>query len=455
MSNTLFYLAAFLGVIGILIAFHELGHYCVARWCGVKVLQFSLGFGKTLWSRRFGPDQTEWRVSLFPLGGYVRMLDEREGAVAAKELHRAFNRQGVWRRVAIVAAGPLANFLLAVVVYWGLFVSGVEALRPVLGEPPAATQAAQAGIVDGERVQRVGSVAIETYQELRWQILQHAVDHESVLLETINAQNEIALRRLDLRHLRDGGFEGDALNDLGLTLHRPKVAPVVGRVAPGSPAEQAGMQAGDTVLAINGAPITQWAMLVQQVRAAAGQPLSVEVLRQGQSLSLRITPEAHEERGQQMGRIGVSVQDSGGARQLMMTEVRYGVFEAVGRALDETWSQTVFSLAMMKKMVLGEVSWRNLSGPVTIADYAGQSARMGLEAYLKFMALVSISLGVLNLLPVPLLDGGHLLYYAIEIVRRRPVSERAMEIGQRVGIALLLTLMTFAFVNDINRLIAG
>jgi regulator of sigma E protease len=455
MSNFLYYLVAFALVLGILIVVHEFGHYLVARWAGVKVLRFSVGFGRALWSKRIGADGTEWAVGIFPLGGYVKMLDEREGDVAPEELHRSFNRQPVLARMAIVVAGPLANFLLAIFIYWGVFWHGSEELKPILGTPAVASAAAAAGVVNGERVLKVAGEAVETWQDMRWALLRRAVEQDSIDLEVINARNEIAIRRIDVSSARQSGWEGDAIEKLGIGFYRPKIRPLLDKVSPDSAAAIAGLRPGDEVFAINEKTINSWSDVVQTVRQSPGKRLDFNILRDGQHVYLEITPTAVEEGGRSIGRIGASVGDTGRARSEVMTMVRYGPVAALGKAVWETWDKSVFSLVMIGKMITGEVSWRNISGPVTIADYAGQSARLGLDYYLKFLALVSISLGVLNLLPIPILDGGHLLYYVVEIIKRGPLSERAMEIGQQIGLALLLMLMAFAFYNDINRLISG
>lgn len=455
MSDLPFFLAAFLVVLGVLIVVHEYGHYAAARYCGVKVLRFSLGFGPVLWQRKLGRDQTEWAVSVFPLGGYVKMLDEREGEVAPEELDRAFNRQGVGARSLIVAAGPLANFALAIVLYWAIFMHGSQEMLPILGKPPAATPAAMAGINNGDQVRLVDGQPVATWDDLRWLLLKKAADQESVELETINEQQEIQTRRLDLRAAGEQGWQGDALARLGVGFYRPDIPAVLGQVVKGSPGERAGMRAGDRVLAIDGVAIANWFDLVAKVRDSGGAACRISFERQGQMLEIVVQPEMVTERGRQVGKIGVGVVDDGVGRREVRTFVSYGFFAAGGKALAETWDKSVFSLVMLGKMLTGEVSWRNLSGPVTIADYAGQSARLGMDYYLKFMALVSISLGVLNLLPIPVLDGGHLMYHMIEVVRRRPLSERAMEFGQRVGLSILFTLMAFAFFNDINRLVPG
>ncbi|MFZ4537909.1 RIP metalloprotease RseP [Propionivibrio sp.] len=455
MSNFLYYLVAFALVLGVLIIAHEYGHYLVARWVGVKVLRFSVGFGRALWSKRIGSDGTEWAIGMFPLGGYVKMLDEREGEVAPEELHRSFNRQSVWRRMAIVAAGPAANLLLAILVYWGLFWYGTEELKPILGTPVAASPAAAAGIENGERVIKVGGELVQSWQDMRWVLLRRAVDQDSIEFEVINPHNEITLRHLDVSSAREGGWEGDALSKLGINFYRPMIPPVLGKISPDSAAAAAGLSPGDEILAIDDKPINTWQDVVLTVRSSPGKPMEFEVRRNGEQYVIKITPAMVEEGGRDIGRIGASVKDTGASRSDMMITVRYGPLSALGKAIYETWDKSVFSLVMIGKMITGEVSWRNISGPVTIADYAGQSAKLGIGYYLKFMALVSISLAVLNLLPIPILDGGHLLYYVVEIIKRGPLSERSMEIGQQIGLALLLMLMAFAFYNDINRLISG
>jgi regulator of sigma E protease len=451
----LYTLAAFALVLGVLIVVHELGHYFVARWAGVKVLRFSVGFGRVLWSKRFGRDATEWAVGLFPLGGYVKMLDEREGVVSPEEVSRAFNQQSVYRRMAIVVAGPLANFLLAIFLYWGIFWYGTEELMPILGTPVAASAAAAAGIENGERVLKVAGEEVQTWQEMRWILLRRAVDQDSVNLEVINSHSEITLRRIDVSSARESGWQGDVLEKFGVRFFRPNIRPVIGKITSDSAAATSGLQVGDEILAVDRASISSWVDLVQIVRESPGKTLDLEVAREGQHILLTITPASIKENGREIGRIGATVVSNGQPRSELTTIVRYGLLSALDKAIWETWDKSAFSLRMIGKIIVGEVSWRNLSGPVTIADYAGQSAKLGLDVYLKFLALVSISLGVLNLLPIPILDGGHLLYYTVEVVKRRPLSERTMEIGQQIGLALLMTLMVFAFYNDINRLISG
>ncbi len=455
MNDLPFYLAAFAVVLGVLIIVHELGHYLAARWCGVKVLRFSVGFGRVLWHKKLGRDRTEWAFSIFPLGGYVKMLDEREGDVDAAEAHRAFNRQGVGKRSVIVAAGPLANFALAIVLYWAVFMHGSQELLPVLGAPPEGSPAAVAAIQNGEQVRLLDGQPVATWNDLRWLLLEKAVDHDSVDLEVINEKGEIAFRRLELQRVAAEGWEGDALDHLGVRFYRPNTPPVIGEVVKNAPGERAGLVAGDRIVAVDGKSIDWWTEFVTVVRASAGKSLRIDVQRGDGIMVLEVVPDAVVERGRSVGKIGAAVREEPGARREIRTFVRHDFFEAGRLALAETWNKSVFSLVMMGKMLVGEVSWKNLSGPVTIADYAGQSARLGLDYYLKFMALVSISLGVLNLLPITVLDGGHLLYHMIEVVRRRPLSERSMEISQRFGMSILFALMAFAFFNDVARLLNG
>jgi regulator of sigma E protease len=448
-------LVAFIIALGLLIVVHEYGHYLVARLCGVKVLRFSVGFGRPLFARKIGADGTEWVVAAIPFGGYVKMLDEREGDVAPHEAPRAFNRQSVWRRFAIVAAGPLANFLFAIAAYAGLFMYGLPEARPVLGAPPAGSVAAAAGLRAGDTVRAAGGEPLATWQELRWRVLQSALQREPLRLEIVDEKGHLRDVQLDLRSFPADDVEADALERIGLRLHRPPLEPVIGQLVRGGAAERAGLAPGDRVLAADGRPLDTWDELVSAVQARPEMPLALTLERDGARRTVEVVPAAVAAGAKKIGRIGAAPRVPPAHADRMLVRVQYGLGESLWRASAKTGDIAVFSLKMLGRMLLGEVSWKHLSGPVTIADFAGQSAALGWVSYLTFLALISISLGVLNLLPIPLLDGGHLMYYAIEIVKGAPVSERAMELGQRVGLALLLVMMAFAFYNDLNRLFAG
>jgi regulator of sigma E protease len=446
--NLLSTLPAFVVALGLLIVFHELGHYAVARMCGVKVLRFSVGFGRVLWSRRAGPDATEWALCALPLGGYVKMLDEREGEVQPFERARAFNAQPVGKRIAIVAAGPLANLLLAVLLYWILLMQGLVGLKPLLGEPAPDSRAAQAGIVDGDEVLAVNGEAVRTWQELRWQLVASHGDAQVMLALAGGRQAAIPLpERLEP--------ESDVAGELGLAPFDPPGPARIDSVAPGSAAQRAGLRAGDRIVRVAEREVVRWSDVTRVVRAHPGKLLRIEIMRGGERLALDITPDAAEVAGERIGRLGVEHRLAPEQLEALIARIELGPGAALAEAAARTWNMATFSLEMLGRMVLGEVSWKNISGPVTIADYAGQSARAGWEAYLGFLALISISLGVLNLLPIPLLDGGHLLYYFAEIVKGSPVSERAMDVGQRIGLGLLGLLMALAFYNDLARLLTS
>lgn len=453
--SVLYTLAAFLVALGLLIVVHEFGHYVVARLCGVKVVRFSVGFGRPLWARRYGRDQTEWVVATVPLGGYVKMVDEREGPVAPVDLPRAFNRQGVGRRIAIVSAGPVANFLLAIALYWVLFLAGVQEAKPLLAAPDPGTPAAMAGIKQGDLVRAVNGQPTASWSDVRWRLLELVLERRNARLEVLENGAQIDWRNLDLAALGGSDLESDFLVKLGLRLDRPRLPPVIDTLISGGPAEQAGLRPGDRILSIDGEPIESWTALVRKVRASPDLALRVRIQRGAGNATLTIIPEAVSLGGAVHGEIGARSRVEPELLRDYVVEIRYPPVEALGRAAGKTWEMSIFSLRMLWRMVTGSVSWRNLSGPVTIADYAGQSAQLGLAPYLAFLALISISLGVLNLLPIPLLDGGHLMYYSVEILKGSPVSERVMELGQRIGLALLLCLMAFAFYNDINRLFSS
>jgi regulator of sigma E protease len=447
-------LLAFVVAIVVLVVFHEYGHYMVARWCDVKVLRFSVGFGNVIWSRA-GKDGTEWALSAIPLGGYVKMLDEREGDVAPHELRQAFNRKPVLQRMAIVVAGPLANLLLAVVLYWALFMYGVPGVKPVLGDIPLGTPAAVASLQAQSTIVSINGQATQSWQEARWTLLELILQQHTATLELRDKAGAVTVRDLDMSQLSAADLDGDFMRKLGLLPYQPPVYPIIGQLTEDGAAAQAGMKAGDRVLSVNGKAIVLWEDWVKVIRAHPGQMLQLEIERDGARRILSVTPAVVMDKGERIGRIGAGAQIDSKAFEALLTEVRYPPLQALSEGVSKTWDTAVISLKMMGKMVMGEVSLKNLSGPITIADYAGQSAQMGLGAYVGFLALISISLGILNLLPIPLLDGGHLLYYSVEFFKGSPVSDNLWEAGQKVGIALLVTMMAFALYNDVSRLILG
>jgi regulator of sigma E protease len=456
MTTAIITIVSFLVTVGVLVVVHEFGHYLAARWAGVKILRFSVGFGKPLMVRRRGADQTEWVLASIPLGGYVKMVDEREGDVSPADLPRAFNKQGVWTRIFIVIAGPLANFLLAFIVYWALFIAGMPGLKPVVGDPPPATAAAYAGLANGDTVISVADEGVATWNDVRWLLLKEAVKRSTVDIEVQTASGTPATRRLDMSSLTKDDLDKDFLGKLGLRNFRPRAPAILGRLIQGSAAERAGLQQGDRVVTINGKPINTWFEFTAEVSTNPGRALQFEIERAGRRAFIRATPDVISEGDNRIGRLGVEAPpELKREYDRMTTVVRYNPVAAIPKAAHKVWDLSIFSLKMLGRMIVGDISWKNLSGPITIADYAGQSAQAGWITWLGFLALVSVSLGVLNLLPIPLLDGGHLVYYFAEIVKGSAVSDRTMEIGQRLGLALLLALTFFAFYNDINRLFTG
>jgi regulator of sigma E protease len=453
--NLLHTVASFLVALGVLIVVHEYGHYLAARLCNVKVLRFSVGFGRSLVTWRLGRDATEWTIAAIPFGGYVKMLDEREAPVDAKEAHRAFNRQSVGRRFLIVIAGPVFNFLFAIAVYAGLYMHGLPEARPVLAAPAAGTLAHAAGFGAGDKVRTIEGDAIATWQDLRWRVLEGALQREALRVEVEETRGNIAMHVLDLRQFPSEDVESDAMEKIGLRLYRPPLPPVIGRVVAGGAADRAGLKADDRIVQADDKDLANWEQLVQAIRERPGAVLRLLVERGGARIKIDVLPDAVAENGARIGRIGAAPSIPAAESERIVVRVSYGPLDSLAKAAVKTWDISIFSLKMLGKMLVGEVSWKHLSGPVTIADYAGQSAQLGWLSYATFLALISISLGVLNLLPIPLLDGGHLMYYSVEIIKGSPVSERAMELGQRVGLALLLVVMAFAFYNDLNRLFSG
>lgn len=455
MFDILFNVVAFIVALGVLVTFHEYGHFWVARKMGVKVLRFSVGFGKPLWRKVGRVDNTEFVVAAIPLGGYVKMLDEREGKVAPEEVGRAFNRQNVWARIAIVAAGPIANLLLAIVVYWATFMIGVNGLVPLVGEAPEGTAAAKAGFQREDLILSIEGQEVETMNAVRLTLLDQMVDkgREVLSFQVREADGATVTRELDTRGLAILKQEGDVVRNLGITAWWPEVDPIIGEVHDGGAAKEAGLQSGDRIITADGEAIQTWRDWVLMVRKSPNKVLDLQVEREHQMLSLQLIPRAKKHGDLEYGFIGASENQSRALLEKSRTVVRYGPIDAFSEALVRTWRMTLLTFKMMGKLVMGEASMSNISGPITIAQIAGQTASVGLDQYLSFLALISVSLGVLNLLPIPMLDGGHLLYYSIEVLTRRPVSERIQLFGQQLGILLLAGLMSLAFYNDILRLL--
>lgn len=449
--------AAFIVAIGVLVTVHEFGHFWVARRMGVKVLRFSVGFGKPLWLRRAGPDQTEYVIASIPFGGYVKMLDEREGEVPEEEAERAFNRKSVWRRIAIVAAGPAFNFLFAIVAYYLIFIVGVTGLKPVVGEIAPQGPAYTAGVQPGDLILSVNGIETPTWEKAHFVLLEEAVSAERLMLQVRDEDGQVGERVIDIRNLALLQKEQiDLMRDLGLRRWQPVGPPVIDEVIAGGAAEAAGLLAGDRITSLDGIEIETTGQWVDLVRANAGSTVVLRVVRDGVRIDLDLTPRSRTENGETFGFIGVRhrVDVPESVLDEMRVLERYGPVEGLVAAADKTWRMTWLTLKVLGKLVVGEASVRNLSGPITIADYAGKSARVGLEPFLAFLAIISISLGVLNLLPVPMLDGGHLLYYLVEIFKGSPVSEQTEIFGQKIGIVLLFGLMSIALYNDLLRLVS-
>jgi regulator of sigma E protease len=450
--NFLQTLVAFFVALGSLIVVHELGHYSVARWCGVKVLRFSVGMGKVVYSRRVGPDQTEWAISILPLGGYVKMLDAREQDVSglpAADLAREFTRQSVWRRIAIVAAGPLANFLLAIVVFAGLYMHGIAEPNTRIRTMAPATAAYQAGLRGGDLITAVNGTPVAVWSELRWQLIQAALDKSGARVELErpgSGHYSITLAR-DVLAAQE--LDGDVLGKLGIAVAPSK--PVLGKIIEGGAASQAGLRSGDLIASVDGKPVADGLAFIDIIRSSGAKALAIGAVRAGQAIEVVLTPKLEPEPGAAaaVGKIKAEV-----ALAPEMVVQAAAPLAAIAKAGAKTWETSVLTLKMMGKMVTGDVSWKNVTGPITIADYAGQTARIGAVSYLSFIAFISISLGVMNLLPIPVLDGGLLLYYSVEVLTGRPLPERIGEIAQRAGILLLVTLMALAVFNDVVRLLS-
>lgn len=446
-------LAAFIVAVSILVTAHEFGHFWVARRLGVRVLRFSIGFGRPLlcWH---GHDGVEYVIAALPFGGYVKMLDEREGEVPEALRFKAFNRQPVISRMLIVAAGPFANFLLAIALYAGMFMVGVQGIRPYVGAIPPSTPAAQAGFREHDLILAINGTSVQTWEQARLLLLEDGISQKRLVVRVRTVSGILKTRLIPTAELGLLRNSNKVLQLIGLSIWRP-VTPLIMKALPGGAADQSGLRSGDRILRTDGQAvhsITAWIKLIQ---THPSQPMSLLIQRNGRKIQLILTPRPKRVHGVEQGFIDAQI--SGvvprSVQKILKTQVRYGPVQAFVQGANRTWAMTLLTLRVMGKLVIGQASVHNLSGPVTIAEYAGITAAIGLSAFLGFLAVVSLSLGVLNLLPVPVLDGGHLLYQIIEFFRGRPLSEHAEMIGQRIGLIFLGALITLAFYNDISRLL--
>ena len=452
-SNVVFSVAAFIVALGILISIHEFGHFWVARKVGIKVLRFSIGFGKPLLRRTGKTDDTEFVLAAIPLGGYVKMLDEREGPVAPREQHRSFNRQPLWARSAVVVAGPLANFLLAIAAYWLVMMIGISGVAPLIGAPESDSAAERAGFQYEDLILSVNGQQTPTWTDARIALLESSLNaSEPLQIDVEQANGQRVVRELPVTQQQMLKSEGDAVVNLGFRTWWPEVDPIIGEVIDGGAASKAGLLVNDRIVSVDGDNLDTWRDLVERVQPNAGVPLEIEVERDGQLMQLTLTPEAAQVGDRTVGRVGIMETQSQALADRSQVTVKHPPVDAFIEALKRTWGMSVLTVRMMGKLLMGQASLDNISGPISIAQYAGQSASIGIDHYINFIALISISLAVLNLLPIPMLDGGHLVYFAAEALLGKPVSERVQIWGQQVGIVLLGSLMFLAFYNDIWRL---
>jgi regulator of sigma E protease len=447
--HTLFY---FIVAISVLVSFHELGHFWVARKAGVKVLRFSVGFGKVLWSYQKNPEATEYVLSAIPLGGYVKMVDEREGAVKEEDLPFAFNRQSLLARTAIVAAGPVFNLVLAVALFWSVLVIGETGIKPILGAVEQGTLAAQAGFVEGDEILSVNDKSTPTWTEALSVLISLALDgQQEIKVAVKNFDDQQSVRTLHLAE-KDSENPDVLYHRLGFKPWSPKLQPIIGKVLADSAALAAGLQQGDLIVSADGVFMNDWMQWVAYVKNHPDVAINLIIERDGARLPITITPKSVEVEQKPEGKIGASVYVPEELMNSVLVEYSLSPLEAIPVAIETTYSYSVSTLKMMAKMLIGKASVENLSGPISIAQYAGQSATMGFVHFIKFLAMVSVSLGVLNLLPIPVLDGGHLMFFAIEGIKGSPVPENIQIFFQQVGIALLVSLMALAMFLDIQRL---
>ena len=448
------HIIAFIFALGLLVTFHEFGHYWVAHRFDVKILRFSVGFGKPLYKKIYGPDKTEFVIAGIPLGGYVKMLDEREGNVEEQELDRAFNRKPLGQRFAIVFAGPAFNFIFAILAYWLVFILGVSGFKPIIGSVEDGSLAAAAGLRSGQEILQVNGRETRIWTSVMDASVAAILEGERLVYHVRDGDQGDFDMNIDISSISvDDIASGQLMKTLGMKPDRQDLPAHVIQVLESSAAERAGMQSGDTIVHADDKPITSGQDWINYVKPRAGETIQVQVRRNEQLVELTVIPDEFEQDGDRIGRVGVMIGLSEQDKENLKATESYGLIESTGKAVSKTFEVALMSLRVLGKMITGEASVRNLSGPISIAQYAGYTAAAGIPFYISFLAVVSVSLGLLNLFPVPLLDGGHLMYYLIEFVKGSPVSESAQVIGQQLGLAVLLGLMSLVFYFDIMRLI--
>ncbi|MFH4579382.1 sigma E protease regulator RseP [Vibrio alginolyticus] len=452
MTGILWNLISFIVALGILVAVHEFGHFGVARRCGVKVEKFSIGFGKSIWSK-VGKDGTEYSISMIPLGGYVKMVDSRVDEVPEHEKHLAFDKKPLWKRTSIVAAGPIFNFLFAIFAYWLVFLIGIPAVKPVIGEVTPNSIVAEAGIESGMELKSISGIKTPDWESVNMGLISHIGD--DLMTVTLTSANEVGsevTKTLDLREWKFDPETQSAMQSLGFAPYTPEVYRVIEQVSQGGAAEKAGVLPGDEVVAIGQQRVTEWKQVVEAVRSNPDTPLELTVLRQGYEQTLTLTPGSRELANKEVvGFAGIAPKVAEWPESYRF-DLQFGVFESIGKAVDKTGQVIGLTISMLKKLIVGDVGLNNLSGPISIAKGAGATADYGLVYFLGFLALISVNLGIINLVPLPMLDGGHLLFFAIEAVIRRPVPEKVQEMGFRIGGAIIFSLMALALFNDFTRL---
>ncbi|HHF3207643.1 TPA: sigma E protease regulator RseP [Vibrio diabolicus] len=452
MTGILWNLISFIVALGILVAVHEFGHFWVARRCGVKVEKFSIGFGKSIWSK-VGKDGTEYSISMIPLGGYVKMVDSRVDEVPEHEKHLAFDKKPLWKRTSIVAAGPIFNFLFAIFAYWLVFLIGIPAVKPVIGEVTPNSIVAEAGIESGMELKSISGIKTPDWESVNMGLISHIGD--DLMTVTLTSANEVGsevTKTLDLREWEFDPETQSAMQSLGFAPYTPEVYRVIEQVSQGGAAEKAGVLPGDEIVVIDEQRVTEWKQVVEAVRSNPDIPIELTVLRQGYEQTLTLTPGSRELANKEVvGFAGIAPKVAEWPESYRF-DLQFGVFESVGKAVDKTGQVIGLTISMLKKLIVGDVGLNNLSGPISIAKGAGATADYGLVYFLGFLALISVNLGIINLVPLPMLDGGHLLFFAIEAVIRRPVPERVQEMGFRIGGAIIFSLMALALFNDFTRL---